>query len=120
MADLLADEVRTTMPPYPMWFQGRDTVLAALAAGWDTGSPAYVGRLRLVPVGANRQPAAAAYVRPPGERRYRPFAIGVLTVEGGRIVEATAFHDPGLFPSFGLPMSFPADRRLNEGRLRRR
>ena len=32
MAQLLADDVRTSMPPWPMWFQGRDSVIAALTA----------------------------------------------------------------------------------------
>lgn len=111
MAELLAGEVRATMPPYPMWFAGRDANLAALAAGWDTDSPAYVGRLRMMPVGANRQPAAAAYVRGAGESAYRPFAIVVLRIEDVHIVELTAFHEPGLFPAFALPTELPAAGR---------
>jgi RNA polymerase sigma-70 factor, ECF subfamily len=39
VAALLAEDVRATMPPYPMWFQGRDTVVATLAASWDPGLP---------------------------------------------------------------------------------
>jgi RNA polymerase sigma-70 factor (ECF subfamily) len=111
VADLLAEDVRTMMPPYPMWFQGRDTVLAGLAASWDPGSPAYVGRFRMLPTRANRQPAAAAYVRGPGEAAYHPFAIGVLRIEDGRIAEATAFHDPGLFAAFALPTTLPPEHR---------
>jgi hypothetical protein len=34
VAALLAEDVRATMPPYPMWLQGRDTVVATLAASW--------------------------------------------------------------------------------------
>jgi RNA polymerase sigma-70 factor (ECF subfamily) len=108
VAGLLADEVRTTMPPFPVWFQGRDAVIAALAASWDAESPAYAGRFRMVPAGANRQPAAAAYVRGPGDPAYRAFAIAVLRIEGDRIAEITAFHDPGLFPAFALPTVLPA------------
>jgi hypothetical protein len=49
---------------------------------------------------------------PTGSRRWRPtygdpttpvyraFAIVVLRIEDGRIVEITAFHDPTLFPAF--------------------
>ena len=106
LAELLAAEVRTTMPPFPMWFAGRDAVLAALAAGWDAGSPAYVGRFRMVATAANRQPAAAAYVRAPGRTAYEAFAIGVLRIRDGRIAEITAFHDPGLFAAFGLPQAY--------------
>ncbi len=111
MADLLADEVRTTMPPYPMWFQGRDAVLAALAIGWDPRSPHYVGRFRMVATGANRQPAVAAYVQPGDGSAYRAFAIGVLRVEDARIAEVTAFHDADLFAAFDLPTELPAGHR---------
>ncbi|HEX6673763.1 MAG TPA: sigma-70 family RNA polymerase sigma factor [Actinomycetes bacterium] len=111
VAALLADDVRTAMPPWPMWFQGRDSVVAALATSWDPGSPWYVGRFRMVPTGANRQPAVAAYVRRPDDPAYRAFAITVLQIEDGRIVEATAFHDLGLFPAFALPVELPPAHR---------
>ncbi len=111
VAELLASDVRATMPPYPMWFQGRDAVMASLAASWNPGLPAYVGRFLMVPTGANRQPAVAAYVRPPGAREYRPFAIAVLRIVGSRIAEMTAFHDPGLFPAFALPAALPPAHR---------
>ena len=65
VAKLLAEDVRTTMPPFPMWFQGRDAVLGSLAASWDPKSPALRGP---VSHGADRrQPPAgrAAYVRQP-------------------------------------------------------
>jgi RNA polymerase sigma-70 factor, ECF subfamily len=111
MAALLAADVRTTMPPYPMWFQGRDAVLAALAAGWDRGAAAYVGAFALRPTAANRQPAVAAYRRAPSSPAYRAEAISVLRIEGDLIVEATAFHDPGLFAAFGLPPEAPPPGR---------
>jgi RNA polymerase sigma-70 factor (ECF subfamily) len=111
VADLLAEEVRTAMPPYPMWFQGRDAVVAALSASWDTDSPTYVGQFRMVPTRANRQPALATYVRGPGDPGYRAFAISVLRIEDDHVVEATAFHDPGLFAAFALPTTLsPAHR----------
>jgi RNA polymerase sigma-70 factor (ECF subfamily) len=111
VADLLAEEVRTAMPPYPMWFQGRDAVVAALSASWDTGSPTYVGQFRMVPTRANRQPALATYVRGPGDPGYRAFAISVLRIEDDHVVEATAFHGPGLFAAFALPTTLsPAHR----------
>ena len=92
------------MPPYPAWFQGRTAVLAALAAGWDPAAPDYVGQFRMVPTRANGQPAVAAYVRAGPDPAYRAFAIGVLRVRAGRITEIIAFHDPGLFPAFDLPL----------------
>ncbi|WP_405141866.1 sigma-70 family RNA polymerase sigma factor [Sphaerisporangium sp. NBC_01403] len=111
VAALLAEDVRATMPPYLMWFQGRDAVVATLAASWDPGSPHYVGSFRMVPTGANRQPAAAAYVRGPGEPAHRAFAIAVLGIEEGRVAELTAFHDPGLFAAFGLATALPPAHR---------
>jgi RNA polymerase sigma-70 factor (ECF subfamily) len=111
VADLLAEEVRTTMPPYPMWFEGREAVVAALTASWDAGSPGYVGRFRMTPTRANRQPAVAAYVRGRDKPVYRAFAISVLRIENGRIVEATGFHEPGLFPAFAPPLTLPSTHR---------
>jgi RNA polymerase sigma-70 factor (ECF subfamily) len=111
VAELLADDIRTTMPPYPMWFQGREAVLRALAAGWDADSPEYVGSLRLVATQANRQPAAAAYVKSPGDSEYRAFAISAMRIEDGRILEMTAFHDTALFAAFDLPATLSPARR---------
>jgi len=103
VAELLARDVRTTMPPYPVWFAGREAVLRALSTSWDASSPGYVGAFRMLPTGANGQLAAAAYVRGPAQHSYAPFAIGVLQVEHGRITEITAFHEPAFFPAFLLP-----------------
>jgi RNA polymerase sigma-70 factor (ECF subfamily) len=111
VAELLAEDVRATMPPYPQWFLGRDAVMAALTESWDPGSPSYVGRFRILPTAANGQPAMAGYVRGLHDAEYRPFAIGVLRIEGDRIVETTAFHDTTLFGVFGLPTALPADDR---------
>jgi RNA polymerase sigma-70 factor (ECF subfamily) len=116
VADLLAEDVRATMPPYPMWFQGRHAVMAALAASWDAGAPGYVGRFRMVPTGANRQPAVAAYVRRLDDPAYRAFAIGVLRIDDDRIVEVTSFHDPGLFAAFALPPALPPEAPMNRRR----
>ena len=52
---------------------------------------------------ANRQPAAAVYMRGAGERAFRPLAIDVLRVERGRVAEINAFVLAELFPRFGLP-----------------
>jgi RNA polymerase sigma-70 factor, ECF subfamily len=111
VAELLAEDVRAAMPPWPMWFHGRDAVVATLAVSWDPGSPYYVGRFRMLPTRANGQPAGAAYVRGPGEDAFLPFAIGVARIAGGRILELTSFHDTGLFPAFGLPAALPAAQR---------
>src|ERR687891_475085 len=51
--------------------------------------------------------AVATYLRGPGDDAHRAFAIGVLRIEGGRIAEIVAFHEPALFPAFGLPATAP-------------
>jgi RNA polymerase sigma-70 factor, ECF subfamily len=102
VAEMLSEEVRTSMPPYPMWFDGRDDNLAAMSHAFDPASPWYVGEWKCVPTGANLQPAAAFYVRRPGDSEFRAFAIDVLRIEDGKVAEITAFDD-ALFPVFGLP-----------------
>jgi RNA polymerase sigma-70 factor, ECF subfamily len=99
------------MPPFPMWFQGREAVVAALRASWDPGAPIYVGRFQMVQIRANRQPAIASYVQRPGDAAYHAFGIGVLEIDGHHIVEITAFHDLSLFTAFGLPTERPPANR---------
>ena len=111
LAELLAEDVRAMMPPWPMWFQGRDAVLATLRVSWNPDSPHYSGEFRTVATGANQQPALGLYVRVPGERDFRAFAVGVLRIEDGLITELTSFHDLGLFPVFDLPMTLPPAHR---------
>ncbi len=111
VAALLAEDVRTSMPPWPVWFQGREAVLAALAAGWDPRSPDYVGRFRMVPTRANGQPAVAAYVRGRHDPGHRAFAISVLRIESDLVAEAVAFHEPRLFALFGLPPGWQSPHR---------
>ncbi len=99
LAELLREDARLTMPPHPTWYAGREAILIASRKGFD---PEF-GQLRSVIAGANRQPAAAHYLRPPGETEHRPLALDVLRIEGGRIAEITSFVSPELFPAFGLP-----------------
>jgi RNA polymerase sigma-70 factor (ECF subfamily) len=102
VAELLHPDVRATMPPHPMWHDGRDTIVTALSASFASGLP---GPIRTVATAANRQPAAACYVRAPGDTEFRAFAIDVLRIESGRIVELTSFHAE--FDAFDLPEVLP-------------
>ena len=98
LAELLAEDARSAMPPAPVWLEGREAVITAVSEGL---APEF-GQWRLVPTWANRQPAAACYLRRPGETEFRAFSIDVLRVEDGKVVELTAFS-VDLFPAFGLP-----------------
>ena len=87
------------MPPIPTWFDGRDTIVA-LRAWWF--GPAREGDFRALPTAANRQPAAAIYLRRYGDTQYRLVAMEVLRIEDGLIAEVNSFL-PGLIKAFGLP-----------------
>ena len=69
------------MPPYPMVFDGLGMLAALLERGFG---PDREGDWRLLPTSANRMPAAASYLRRPGDTEYRAFKLDVLRVEGGR------------------------------------
>jgi RNA polymerase sigma-70 factor (ECF subfamily) len=96
---LLRHDVRFTMPPQPTLVVGRDALAEFFAEAFDAS---VTGDFRLVPTRANRQPAAANYLRPPGRTEFRALVLDVLRVEGGAIAEITAF-EPHLFAAFGLP-----------------
>ena len=96
-AALARDDIRVTMPPHPWCFEGLEAIRPMLEEGL-TGP----GEWRLVPTWANRQPAAASYLKAPGDTEFRAFKLDVLRVEGGRIAEITTFGAT-LFPAFALP-----------------
>ncbi len=95
---LLHDDVRWAMPPAPLWFLGRAT-MARVFALYPLSQQ---GDLRSVATGANRQPAAAMYIRPPGAPVYHFAGINVLRVANGQVVEVTTFG-PALCRGFDLP-----------------
>jgi RNA polymerase sigma-70 factor (TIGR02960 family) len=93
---LIRDDIRVTMPPAPHLFEGREAILGLVER--SAGSGAW----RLVPTGANRQPAAACYLRAPGDTTFRAFKIDVLRIVDGAVAEATTFGARH-FPAFDLP-----------------
>jgi RNA polymerase sigma-70 factor, ECF subfamily len=99
LAALLREDARLTMPPHPTWYEGREAIVIASQKGFDPD----FGRLRGIAAAANTQPAAAHYLRAPGDSQYRPLALDVLRIEAGQIVEISTFAFPHLFAAFGLP-----------------
>jgi RNA polymerase sigma-70 factor (TIGR02960 family) len=95
LATLVTDDIRITMPPMPLVYDG----IAALRPLFDQARD--IGEWRLVATSANRQPAAASYLRRPDDTEFRAFKLDVMRLSGNRIVEITTF-DPHLFPAFGL------------------
>jgi RNA polymerase sigma-70 factor, ECF subfamily len=101
---LLREDASLAMPPTPSWYQGRDHIGIYLRQLF--ASP-MGGDLWLVPTGANRQPALAVYASAGDSNSHQPFAIKVLTVNGGLIAAITGFVSPGLFGRFALPQHLP-------------
>ncbi|WP_410790090.1 RNA polymerase subunit sigma-70 [Kribbella sp. C-35] len=104
LTSMVREDVRTSMPPTPGLYVGRDTVVKY----WiESGFEGMTG-LRAVPTSANRQPAIAYYHWRQQEDAYLPLTIDVLRITGGAVTEITTFHDDQ-FPRFGLPERLPAD-----------
>ena len=98
-AAIAAEDVRVTMPPYPWRFEGLDMLAGLLERAFG---PDRDGDWRLLPTMANRMPAAASYLRRPGDSEFRAYKLDVLRIEDGVIAEITTFGY-ALFPAFGLP-----------------
>jgi RNA polymerase sigma-70 factor (ECF subfamily) len=97
---LLTDDVRVSMPPVPLEWQGRDAVARFYASIMP-------GRTYdLVPTRANGQPAFGAYFRAPTGIGHGAGLL-VLTLTGEKICAITRFDNEAL-PWFGLPRSLPA------------
>jgi RNA polymerase sigma-70 factor (TIGR02960 family) len=98
-AALMREDIRVTMPPQPMVFDGRDAIAPLLETAFG---PAGMGEWRLVPTRVNRMPAAASYLRERGGTEWRAFKLDVLRVQDGGVAEITTF-DATLFEQLGLP-----------------
>ncbi|MFC4943949.1 RNA polymerase subunit sigma-70 [Pseudonocardia sp. GCM10023141] len=96
MTALVRHDLRVTMPPQPMCFDG----VEALQPLRDKAIA--MGDWWFVPTAANRQPAAANYLRRPGDTQFRAFKIDVLRLDGDLVAEITTFG-AGFFTPFGLP-----------------
>jgi RNA polymerase sigma-70 factor (ECF subfamily) len=124
---MLAEDVAWSMPPLASWFRGEDVPdflrRYPLSGAW---------RWKRLASHANGQPAVAAYIYDEDEGAYLPFALDVLTFDGDKIKEVTAFitrtielperddfvrwpdkaQDPrrlvSVFERFGLPATLPA------------
>jgi RNA polymerase sigma-70 factor, ECF subfamily len=99
LTSLLREDARQTMPPIPAWYEGRAAIVAQKA--WWLG-PGSIGDLRGVSTAANRQPAAAFYLRRFEDTQYRLICIDVLRIEDGLIAEISSFLHP-LIAAFGQP-----------------
>ena len=99
---LIREDATQSMPPYDLWLRGRDDIFT-----WWFGPGIGCSGSRLIPtVTANGAPAYGQY-KPAEGGGYEPWALQVLELRDGRIVELSFFLDTQtLFPIFGLPLEF--------------
>jgi RNA polymerase sigma-70 factor, ECF subfamily len=97
---LIHEDVTQSMPPYSLWLTGREDIFT-----WWYGPGIGCKGSRVIPVAsANGAPAFGQYKPSEDGQGYEPWAIQVLEIEDGKIVELTFFLDTErLFPLFGLP-----------------
>ncbi|HET8653365.1 MAG TPA: sigma-70 family RNA polymerase sigma factor [Gaiellaceae bacterium] len=96
---LIQEDATQSMPPFDLWLRGRDDIFA-----WWYGPGIGCKGSRVIPApAANGAPAFGQY-KPSPDGGYEPWALQVLEIEDGRIVEFTFFLDTDrVFPLFGLP-----------------
>lgn len=94
---LLRDDVILSMPPWDLWLQGTDDLVA-----WFTNEGIVCKDGRLLPVEVNGTAGFGNY-HAAGPGRWEPWAIQVIEVADGRIVGHHNFLYPELFAELGLP-----------------
>jgi RNA polymerase sigma-70 factor (ECF subfamily) len=96
---LIQEDATQSMPPYDLWLRGRQDILE----WWFGPGIGCRGSRVISATAANCSPAFGQY-KPSPAGGYDPWALQVVEVSGGRIVEFTFFLDTEtLFPLFGLP-----------------
>jgi RNA polymerase sigma-70 factor (ECF subfamily) len=96
---LLREDAWFTMPPLPVWFQGRAAIATLLSTRIFTPRRQW----HLLPTRANGSPAFGLYRREGEAGVYQFFGLVVLGVEGEQIASLVAFLELPSLSSFGLP-----------------
>src|SRR5262249_55044384 len=96
LTDLIREDATQSMPPYDMGSEGRPDIFT-----WWFGPGIGCKGSRVIPVGtANGSPAFGQY-KPSPEGGWDPWALQVVEIDRGAIVELTFFLDTEtLFPLF--------------------
>jgi RNA polymerase sigma-70 factor, ECF subfamily len=102
LTSLLRQDVTLSMPPYALWFQGREAI-----RNWMLGLGCGCRGSRLVPTAACGSPAFGQYrVNPEGG--HKAWALIVLDLSDDWIAAVNSFLDvETLFPRFDLPLLLP-------------
>jgi RNA polymerase sigma-70 factor (ECF subfamily) len=105
LTDLIHQDATQSMPPYELWLSGREDILR-----WWVGQGAGCRGSRVIATTtANGSPAFGQYKPSDTGAGYDPWALQVLEIDGGRIVEFTFFlATDTIFPLFNLPARLEA------------
>jgi RNA polymerase sigma-70 factor (ECF subfamily) len=106
---LFHDELRTTMPPVPLWIAGRagnDRFYRRVFANLRPGE------YRHLRVGANGGPALAFYRAPSPGAPHTLSAVQLVTTREGAVVGIDHFMMPEVLPLFGAPHVLPESARF--------
>ncbi|HJS96429.1 MAG TPA: sigma-70 family RNA polymerase sigma factor [Solirubrobacteraceae bacterium] len=100
LTELLREDASQSMPPFDMWLSGREDVLT-----WWFGPGIGCAGSRVIPVeSANGCIAFGQYKPSESGSGYDPWALQVLEIVDGKIVDITFFlSTERLFPLWGLP-----------------
>jgi RNA polymerase sigma-70 factor (ECF subfamily) len=104
LTELIREDATQSMPPFDLWLRGREDIFT-----WWYGPGIGCRGSRVVPAGfANGSPAFGQY-KPSPDGGYEPWALQVVEIADGKIVELTFFLDTDrVFPLFGLPLEYSA------------
>lgn len=98
LVELFTAEAVWEMPPNIGWYRGARDIITLIHQQCPAESP---GDMRLIPLVANGQPAAAMYMR--AGDVHVPFQLHVLDMRADGVSHVVAFLDTTLFAKFGLP-----------------
>ena len=100
LTSLIHEDATQSMPPFDLWLRGRDDIFT-----WWFGPGIGCRGSRVIPtISANGSPAFGQYKPSETGSGFDPWALQVVEIADGRVVELTFFLDTGrLFPLFGLP-----------------
>ena len=104
LTSLLREDATWNMPPYELWLQTHDDIVK-----WCLGPGIGCQGSRVIPtMAANGSPAFGQYKPRENGDGFEPWALQVLEIEDGKVVEFTFFLDTErVFPLFGLPLEYP-------------
>ena len=112
LTSLIQEDATQSMPPFDLWLRGRDDIFT-----WWFGPGIGCRGSRVVPTGGERLAGVRAVQAEPTGGGYEPWALQVVEIEDGRIVEFTFFLDtdtavPALRAAArgSTPSAYPAAR----------